>query len=420
MNQATLLLAVLVLFLLLLLATFFSCAETSLMAVNRYRLRHKARLKHRYAIRLLQLLKRPDRLLGAILIGNTFANSLSASLATLVAAEIWGGRGALIAAAIVPVIQIIFAEIAPKTLAAVYPDTIARWMAYPVQIILKILYPAVWAANAVTNGMLSLFRVDVTSLTSEPLSREELRSMVYDSAGKMSRQFQNMLLSILDLNKLTVNDAMVPQHEISGINIEQPWDAILEQLKKMKQEWMPVYRNHLDQIIGVLYLRDVAQLLLQESTIFNNEVLQHLLHEPYFVPEGTSLSVQLNYFQQSREKVAFVVDEYGAVAGMLTVNDILEEIVGEFTTSLATGKRIELQSDGSYLVDGATTVREFNRVSEFELPLSGPRTINGLLIEYLEALPHIGTTALISKYPIEIIQVKENRVKLARVFPKRE
>lgn len=418
MSQLQLVLFSLCLVILILLAAFFSCAETSLMALNRYRLRHQARLKQRYAIRLLNMLKRPDRLLGAILIGNTFANMVASSLATLLAVQFWGDVGALLVAILLTFIVLIFAEIAPKTLAALYPDVIARWMALPVQWVLKVLYPAVWVANAITNGLLSLFSVKVTNQMAEPLSREELRSLVYDTAGKMSRQYQTMLLGILDLNKLTVDDVMVPKHEIIGINIEQSWEDTLKQMQKTKQEWMPIYRHHLDQVIGVLYLQDVAKQLLQ-STNFNIDALLQLLHEPYFVPEGTPLSVQLNYFQQSAEKVAFVVDEYGEMRGLLTMTDILEEIVGDFTTSIANGKRIESQPDGSYLADGACTIREFNRATQFELPVSGPRTLNGLLIEHLEALPHIGTTVLIANYPIEIIQVKENRVKLARVFQRR-
>lgn len=387
------------------------------MAANRYRLRHKARMKKSYAIRLLKLLKRPDRLLGVILIGNTFANILASSLATLIAFHFWGDNGALLSAILLTFIILIFAEIAPKTFAAIYPDQVARWVVYPVQIILNLFYPAVWLANTVTNGLLRLFRVNVNAYSVEPLSREELRSVVYDTTGKISRQYQNMLLSILDLSKLTVDDVMIPRHDIVGIDIDQPWNVIVAQINRFHQDWLPVFHQNVNQIVGVLYTRDVLRLLLAQNTL-DKALLQKFVQEPYFVPVGTALNVQLAYFQQSHDKVAFVVDEYGEIQGLLTLNDILEEIVGDFTSTVASGKRLQLQEDGSYLVDGAMTVREFNRATEWELPLRAPRTLSGLIIEYLEALPHSATAVLIAGYPIEIIQVKENRVKLARVFPR--
>jgi Mg2+/Co2+ transporter CorB len=229
----------LILVVLIVLGAFFSCAETSLMAINRYRLRHKARLKKGYAIRLLHLLKRPDRLLGTILIGNTFANMLASSFATLIGAYYWGEPGALLAAITLTFIVLIFAEIAPKTFAAIYPDQVARWVAIPIQIIMRILNPAVWLTSKITTGLLRLVGVKVTSDSVEALTREELRSIVYETAGKISRQYQNMLLGILDLNKLTVDDVMIPQHEIVGIDIQQPWEVILSEINKSHQDWMP-------------------------------------------------------------------------------------------------------------------------------------------------------------------------------------
>jgi Mg2+/Co2+ transporter CorB len=401
---------------LILLAAFFSIAETGIMSMNRYRLRHHARMKKRYAMRLLQLLKRPDRVLGAILIGNTFANMIASSLATLLALHFWGEQGALLAAIALTFIVLIFAEIAPKTIAAIYPEKIARLVAYPIQIFLKAMYPIVWFANLITNGLLRLLHVSVTNNTIEPLSKEELRSVVYDTSGKISRQYQNMLLGVLDLSKLTVDDAMIPRNEMIGIDFDQPFESMIEQIKKNHQDWIPVYRENVNHIVGVLYTHEILRLFLTKSTV-NKELLEQFLQEPYFVPEGTSLNIQLAHFQQSHDKVAFVVDEYGEIQGLLTLNDILEEIIGDFTSSLSAGKRIQEQPDGSFLVDGAMTVREFNRRTEWELPLGGPRTINGLIVEYLEALPHVGTAVLIMGYPIEIIQVKDNRVKLAKISP---
>lgn len=418
MTELQILLFSIFLILLVLLAAFFSYAETGLMALNRYRLRHKVRMHNQYAIHLMRLLKRPDRLLGAILIGNTFANMLASSLATLIAYHYLGDTGALISAIVLTLVVLIFSEIAPKTLAALYPDRAARLVIYPIKFFLWALYPAVWLANAITNGLFRLFGIPINSKVFEPLSREELRSVVYDTAGKISRKYQNMLLGILDLNKLTVDDVMIVRNEIVGIDIEQSWEVIIEQINKFFQgDWVPVYREDINRIIGVLYIRDILRLLLAQNTI-TKESLQQFLQEPYFVPAGTPLHTQLGYFQQSHEKIAFVVDEYGEVLGMLTLNDILEEIVGDFTSSMTASKRIKLQADGSYLVDGAISVREFNRVAEWQLPLRGPRTLNGLIVEHLEALPRAGTTVLVDGYPLEIVQVKDNRVKLTKIFPR--
>lgn len=415
MNNFQIGLFTILLILLILMAAFFSIAETGLMAVNRYRLRHFARLKKPYAIRVLLLLKRPDRLLGVILIGNTFANMLASSLATLLAYHFWGEKGALLAALALTFIVLIFAEIAPKTVAAIYPEKVARWVSYPIQIFLKLLYPLVWLANMITNALLRLLHVPM-NYSVEPLSKEELRSVVYDTSGKISRQYQNMLLGILDLSRLTVDDAMIPRSEMTGLDIEESFEGIIDYIKKHDQDWIPVYRDNLNQIIGVLYTHEILRLSLS-SAVLSKELLEQFLQEPYFVPAGTSLNIQLAHFQQSQDKVAFVVDEYGEIQGLLTLNDILEEIVGDFTSSISGGKRIQTQPDGSFLVDGAMTVREFNRRTEWELPLAGPRTINGLIVEYLEALPHVGVAVLIMGYPIEIIQVKDNRVKLAKISP---
>ena len=416
MSQFQIVVFSLILVLLILFAAFFSCAETAFMAVNRYRLRHKARLKKRHAIRLLQLLKRPDRLLGTILIGSTFANVLASSLATLIAYHFFGDNGAIFSAIILTFVILIFAEIAPKTLAAIYPDKFAQWIVYPIRFISRLLYPAVWLATVLTNSVFRLIGIPVQSYVSEPLSREELRSMVYDTTGKISRQYQNMLLSILDLSKLTVDDVMIPRNEILGVDIEKPWEENTEQIKKFHQDFIPVYRENINQVVGVFYARDMIKLWFTEHTM-NKDAFQHILQEPYFIPAGTLLNIQLSYFQQNPVQVAFVVDEYGEIQGLLTLNDILEEIVGDFT-KIARGSRIQQQADQSYLVDGAIAIREFNRLTDCELPLHGPRTLNGLIVEYLETLPNTGTCLLIAGYPIEIMQVQENRVKLARIFPR--
>ncbi len=404
---------------LLFLAAFFAAAETGLMAINRYRLRHQARMKKRYAMRLLKLLKRPDRLLGAILIGSTFANMFASSLVTLLAFHFWGDHGALLAAILLTIVVLIFAEIMPKTVAAIYPDRIARLVAYPIQYVLLALYPAVWVANIITNGLLRILRVRITQHSVEPLSREELRSVVYDTEGKISRQYQNMLLTILDLSKLTVDDIMIPSHEIVGFDLDQPLNDVLQQLNNFRAEWVPIYRTNVNNLVGVLYMRDVMRLLLAGGKL-TKDIIEQFLQEPYFIPEGTALNVQLASFQHSAHKVGFIVDEYGEILGILTLNDILEEIVGDMHATLTSAKRIQAQEDGSYIVEGAVTVREFNRATDWELPTTGPRTITGLIIEKLEALPHAKSGLLINHHPIEILQVKDNRVKNARIYPKRQ
>ena len=408
-----------ILVLLIILSGFFSIAETALMAINRYRLRHKARLKKGNAQLILKLLKRPDRLLGMILIGNNVANIVSSALATFLALTLWGEQGMVIATAVLAVVVLIFAEIAPKTVAALYPDQVARIVAWPVSLMLKIFLPLVWLINKITNSLLRLFHINVKSHSVEPLSREELRSVVYDTTGKMSRHYQTMLLGILDLNKVAVDDVMIPRHHIRGIDIEQPWEIVRRQLSNSPHAWLPIYRENVNDVIGILHVRELTGKLLSGRPI-DKEGLLKLLKEPYFVPEGISLNIQLVNFQQLRKRVALVVDEYGEVMGLVTLEDILEEIVGEFTTNVMSTAKINLQTDGSYLVDGAIMLRELNRVTKWKFPTDGPRTLNGLIIEHFEAMPAIGICLLINNHPIEIVQVKDNRVTQARIFPKLE
>lgn len=417
MNDFQIILFAVILAFLIASSAFFSMSETSFMAVNRYRLRHKARLRKRYAIKLLQMLKRPDRLLGAILIGNTFANMLASSIATLIAVHYFGEKGAFVSAFGMTVLVLIFAEITPKTLAALYANTVASWLTMPNYYVLRALRPAVVAANAVSNTILRMFGIRVKTYAIEPLSREELRTVVYDTTGKISRHYQNMLLGILDLSNLTVNDVMLPSHEIKAIDIESSFTKIKNTLLQFNRDAVPFYRENINQLVGVLYSRDLRALLI-EGKEFDKKALHQVMREPYYIPEGTPLNVQLDYFQQNQGRPAFVVDEYGEILGLLTMTDILEEIVGDFRSSIASGKRVEKQQDGSFVVDGAFTVREFNRLTGWSLPLKGPRTINGLVIEYLEGLPNSGTTVLISDYPIEVLKVRGTRVKMARVFPR--
>jgi Mg2+/Co2+ transporter CorB len=403
--------------LLIVLSGFFSMAETALMAVNRYRLRHKARMKKRYAILILKLLKRPDRLLGMILIGNSFSSIVASAIATLLAIHYLGEEGVILSTLALTFIILIFAEIAPKTIAALFPDKVSKALVYPVYGLLIVFYPFVWTINMITNGLLRIFRIRVGSRQQESLSREELRSVVYDTAGKMSRQYQSMLLGILDLNKVMVDDVMIPHHEIRGIDIDQPWEKIQHELSTSPHDWLPVYRDEINQIVGVLHLRELTAIYMSGKSL-DKEILMKRVKEAYFVPEGTPLNTQLLNFQQKRKRLAFVVDEYGEIRGLVTLEDILEEIVGEFTTNVISNTKVEPQDDGSFLVDALVKIRDLNRVTQWKFPTKDSRTLNGLIIEHLQALPHAGTCVRIAGYPVEIVTVKENRVVIAHIFPR--
>lgn len=407
------------LFFLIILSAFFSGAETGLMAINRYRLRHKARMGKKNAILTLKLLKRPDRVLGLLLMGNNVANIVASALATVLAVNLFGENGVVFSTIILTFIILIFAEVAPKTIAALYPDRVAQIAAYPITVLLKLFYPIVWLINSITNSMLWLVGIKVDIGKLEPLNREELRSVVMETSGRVSRPYQNMLLGILDLNKVTVDDVMVPPHEIHGIDLEEGWQVVQQRIATSQYDWVPVYRENINQVVGFLHLRDFIDKLVTGD--MNEEVLLQILQEPYFVPEGTPLNIQLINFQRLRKRIALVVDEYGEIHGLISLENILEEIVGEFTTTVASAHSVmEVQADGSYLVDGAITLRELNRVTKWHFPTRGPRTLNGLIIEYLEAMPQPGICVKINGYPIEVVHVKENRVKVARVFPTSE
>lgn len=386
------------------------------MAINRYRLRHKARAKKSSAALILKLLKRPDRLLGMILIGNSLANILASALVTLIAVHFWGETGVFIATLILTFFILVFAEVAPKTVAALYPEKMARWVAWPVHILLKIFYPFVWLINTISNGVLRVFGFQVKARGTEPLNREELRSVVHETTGKISSQYQNMLLNILDLNQIEITEVMIPQHKIIGIDLDDPWEKIQQQIASSEVNWLPVYQGNINDIRGILYLRDFANLVIERCEL-TKEVLLKQLHEPYFVPEGTPLNIQLMNFQQKRMRFALVVDEYGEIQGLITLEDILEEIVGEFTTNVATLSKIALQTDGSYLVEGSVTIRDFNRATHWKLPTHGSRTLNGLIVEHLETIPQSGVGLRIAEYRIEVLRAKDNVVELARVFP---
>ena len=401
------------LFVLLLLSAFFSGSETALMSLNRYQLRHKAREGHRGARLAEQLLRRPDRLIGLILLGNNLVNFSAASLVTLIALEFGGEPAVAIATGIFTLIVIIFSEAAPKTLAALHPERLAfpaSMVYYP---LLKITYPIVWLTNAASNGVLWLFGVRQSGSELQALTREELRTVVFEAGARLSTRYRSMLISILDLEQVTVDDVMVPHNEIVGIDLEDDDEEIGRIIAESQHSRLPAYRDNIDHVVGVLHMRKLANLA---RTDLDKETLQRLLDEPYFVPEGTPLSTQLVQFQRRRERVALVVDEYGDIQGIVTLEDILEEIVGEFTTDPAGEEAaVVKEARDSFLVDATANIRELNRAQEWDLPTDGPKTLNGLIVELLETIPPPGTCLKISGYPIEIVETDDNRVRSVRV-----
>ena len=401
---------------LLMLSAFFSGSETALMSLNRYQLRHKARQGHRGARLAEKLLHRPDRVIGLILLGNNLVNIFAASLVAVVAMNIGGQPAVALGSLIMTLIILVFAEAAPKTLAAMHPERIA----FPASMIyfplLKIVYPFVWLTNMAANGVLFLFGVRPGEMQLQALTREELRTLVHEAGSRISGRYQQMLLSILDLEQVTVDDVMVPHNEIIGIDLEDDAREIERIITTTQHTRLPVYRGNIDKVIGILHMRRLAS-LAQRS--FQNEELIAVLDEPYFVPEGTPLSTQLVQFQRRRKRIAMVVDEYGDIQGIVTLEDILEEIVGEFTTDPADDyEDVIPEGADSWLGDGAANVREVNRSQKWDLPTDGPKTINGLILELLETIPEPTTCLKISGYPIEIVETDDNRIRTVRVGPR--
>ena len=398
---------------LLLLSAFFSGSETALMSLNRYQLRHKAREGHRGARLAERLLKRPDRLIGLILLGNNLVNFSAASLVAVIAFEIGGQPAVALGTLLLTLVVLIFSEAAPKTLAALHPERLAFPAAVVYYPLLKITYPIVWLTNTASNAVLYLLGVRENGSELQALTREELRTLVYEAGARLSPRYRKMLLSILDLEKVTVDDVMVPHNEIIAIDLNSDDDAIETIIRDSQHTRMPVYRDDIDHVVGVLHFRRLANLAQQD---ISKESLEGLLSEPYFVPEGTPLSTQLVQFQRRRERIALVVDEYGDIQGIVTLEDILEEIVGEFTTDPADEEDdVVKEASDTFLVDATANIRELNRSQNWNLPTDGPKTINGLIVEMLETIPAPGTCLKINGYPIEIVETDDNRIRSVRV-----
>ena len=384
------------------------------MTLNRYRLRHLARDGHRGAMRAERLLKRPDRLIGIILLGNNFVNIAASSVATLIALRL-GGEGAIaVATGLLTLTILIFAEVAPKTLAALRPERIAFPAALILAPLLRLLYPLVWLTNTLANTLLRGVGVNPTESGESALSREELRTVVNEAGAMIPQRHQRMLISILDLDQATVDDIMVPRNEVIGIDLNDDWSRIHAQIAESEYTRLPVFEGGIANIRGVLHVRRVLTAMLG-GDLTRERLVAHI-REPYFVPEGTRLQVQMLKFQAERRRIGLVVDEYGEFRGLVTLEDILEEIVGEFTTDPAESIRdIHPQADGSYLAEGSASVRELKRLLDWELPADGPKTLNGLILEHLETIPEPGTSLLIDHHPVTVLQTEENRVKVAKL-----
>ncbi len=385
------------------------------MALNRYRLKHLVEKEHRSAKLASSLLEKPDRLIGLVLLCNNLVNFMAASVGAVIGIRLLGDLGLALSPIILVVIFLIFAEVAPKTYAALHPERIALPAANVLDVLQKILYPIVWIINKITNGLLKYFGINVENSEGTPLDREELRSVVHEAGKLIPGRHQRMLLSILDLENVTVDDIMVPRNEIIGIDMEDSIDEIIEQLTHCQHTRLPIFQGNMDEIVGLVHVRRILR-ILKDMDDFNHEVLKEISREPYFVPEGTPLHTQQLNFQRLKKRIGLVVDEYGVILGLVTLEDILEEIVGEFTTDIQTfNQDIFAEEDGSYLIDGTTNIRDINRQLKWNLPVEGPKTLNGLILEQLEDIPEAGTSLRIKKYTVEIIQSADNAVRTAKL-----
>tara|TARA_R110000824_G_scaffold52692_4_gene146196 strand:- start:131446 stop:132735 length:1290 start_codon:yes stop_codon:yes gene_type:complete len=404
-----------ILLFLIIASGYFSSSETSMMALNRYRLRHLVKHHHKGAIRASKLLEQPDRLIGIILIGNNFVNILASAIATIIAVRLFGDAGILIATILLTIVILIFSEVTPKTIAAVHPEKIAFPFSIPLSILLRVFYPLVWMVNTVSNALVRLLGFDMDDEDSHHLSTEELKTVVYEAGSRLSVRRQSMLVNILDLGKVTVSDIMIPRNEVVGINIDDDIDSIMQTISNSHHTRLPIYKENLNNVVAILHMRNTAQLIdLDEVT---KEELMRLTRESYFVPETTSLHNQLINFQKQKRRIAMVVDEYGDVQGIVTLEDILEEIVGNFTTNLADETEdIHPQADGSYLIDGSANIREINRALDWDLPIDRAKTLNGLLTDYLENIPENNVAIQLPFYRAEVMQVKDNMIKNVRMW----
>jgi Mg2+/Co2+ transporter CorB len=403
------------------LSAFFSAAEIAMVSLNRHRLQHLAGSGRRGARIAQHLLARPDRLIGVILLGSNTINALFSALTTVTVIRFWGeDEGAVgIATVIIALVILILTDLAPKTLAALHPERIALPSAFVLRPILWLIYPVVWVVNGMANGLLRLVGVRIQARKADQVSPEELRAIIMEAGVLIPESHQDMLLAILDLEKLIVDDVMVPRGKIEGVNLDAEWDDIVAQLTGSRYTRLPVYRGSLDNVSGMIHVRRVLNLMREGK--LDKDSLEQAIVEPYFIPSGTTLTTQLLNFRQVKRRVGLVVDEYGDIQGLVTLDEILEEIVGDFTAhTMGRIEDVTPQSDGSYLIRGTVSLRDLNRQLEWKLPTDDSRTLNGLIVEYLEDIPEPGTSLMIHGYLVEILRTRGTAIEVARVRPMAE
>ena len=385
------------------------------MAINRYRLKYLAKEKNKSAIRIEKLLRRPDRLLGIILIGNNFVNILASALTTILFIKLYGDVGVLIGSILLTIVILIFSEVTPKTFAAIKPEPLAFFSSLPLKILQKLLFPLVSVINYFSNFLLKFLGINKTENEGEDVSPEELKAILETSGDLIPTRYQDMLLSILELDKISIEEVMTQRSEIIGIDLSDDFDEILEQLQKNQVDFLPMFDQNLDDLRGMLDLYGITNFLsLAEKDLDN---LVDVSSEAYFIPENTSLSQQLFNFQKERKRVGIVIDEYGSVKGLLSLEDILGEIVGELAKNTDDSKfEIMEQRDGSFLIDASIPIREINRKLECDLPLNGPRTLNGLILEQIETIPEANVSINVQNTIIETVLVRNNMIKIARLI----
>ena len=402
---------------LVLLSAYFSSSETSMMSINRYRLKHLGNEGNKGALRVQTLLERPDRLIGLILIGNNLVNIAASAVATVLGLRLYGDMGIAIATVVLTLVILIFSEVTPKTVAALYPEKVSFPASFFLLPMLKVLYPLVFLVNGITNFILKLLRISTDDSDSGSLSREELRTVVHEAGAMIPKKHQDMLVGILDLEKVTAEDIMVPRNEIVAIDINHEWKDIQKQLINSQHTRVLLYRDSIDDAVGFVHVRDALRLLSKDE--FTKSSLLRAVREIYFTPESTPLHTLMYKFQAVKERIGLVVDEYGDIQGLVTLEDILEEIIGDFTTSMVPdhSKEADTQQDGSVLVDGSANVRELNKEMDWHFPTEGPKTLNGIILEYLEDIPEANISLRLAGYPLEIIEMKDNVVKTVRIMP---
>ncbi|ABG40190.1 protein of unknown function DUF21 [Paraglaciecola sp. T6c] len=402
---------------LVLLSAYFSSSETSMMSINRYRLKHLGNEGNKGALRVQKLLERPDRLIGLILIGNNLVNIAASAVATVLGLRLYGDVGIAMATVVLTLVILIFSEVTPKTVAALYPEKVSFPASFFLLPMLKLLYPLVFLVNGITNFILKLLRISTDDSGSGSLSREELRTVVHEAGAMIPKKHQDMLVGILDLEKVTAEDIMVPRNEIVAIDINHEWKDIQKQLINSQHTRVLLYRDSIDDAVGFVHVRDALRLLSKDE--FTKSSLLRAVREIYFTPESTPLHTLMYKFQAVKERIGLVVDEYGDIQGLVTLEDILEEIIGDFTTSMVPdhSKEADTQQDGSVLVDGSANVRELNKEMDWHFPTEGPKTLNGIILEYLEDIPEANISLRLAGYPLEIIEMKDNVVKTVRIMP---